>query len=91
MTITLAPEVKKPLIASIKRFFDEKLEQDIGDLKAELVLDYALREIAPTVYNRAIADAQAYFTQRTADLEGSCYEKEFTYWAGRPARGRNTQ
>jgi len=83
MTITLGPEVKKQLIASIKRFFDENLEQDIGDLKAALVLDYALREISPTVYNRAIADAQAYFTQRTADLEGSCYEKEFTYWAGR--------
>jgi uncharacterized protein (DUF2164 family) len=88
VSITLRPEVKKQFIASIRRFFDEKLEQDIGDLKADLVLDYALREIAPTVYNRAIADAQAYFTQRTADLEGSCYEKEFTYWAERPSRDR---
>jgi len=33
------------------------------------------------VYNRAIADAQAYFQERTVDLEGVCYEKEFTYWA----------
>jgi uncharacterized protein (DUF2164 family) len=88
VTIKLAPEIKKQLIASIKRFFDEKLELDIGDLKADLVLDYALRELAPSVYNRAIADAQAYFTQRTSDLEGSCYEKEFTYWTERPARGR---
>jgi uncharacterized protein (DUF2164 family) len=82
------PEVRKQLLQSIRRFFDEKLDQDIGDLKAELVLDYALREVAPTVYNQAIADAQAWFSQRTSDLEGSCFEQEFTYWTERPARGR---
>ena len=87
MTVTLNPDIRKQLIASIRRFFDEHLDQDIGDLKAGLVLDYALREIAPTVYNQAIADAQAYFTQRTADLEGTCCEPEFTYWE-RPSRGR---
>jgi uncharacterized protein (DUF2164 family) len=87
VTVTLKPDIRKQLVASIRRFFDEHLDQDIGDLKAGLVLDYALREIAPTVYNQAIADAQAYFTQRTADLEGACYEPEFTYW-GRPSRGR---
>lgn len=80
MAITFSPETKKQVIASIKRYAAEKLEHEIGDLKAELLLDYFLREIAPTVYNRAIADAQAYFQQRTADLEGSCYEKEFGYW-----------
>jgi hypothetical protein len=33
------------------------------------------------VYNKAIADAQAYFQERAVDLEGVCYEKEFTFWA----------
>jgi hypothetical protein len=40
-----------------------------------------LKEIGAVVYNRAIADAQSYFQGRVADLEGVCYEKEFTYWA----------
>ena len=39
-----------------------------------------LKEIAPTIYNRAIGDAQTYFQGRVADLEGVCHEKEFTYW-----------
>jgi len=81
MAIKLSPEVTRQLQASIKRYFAEHLDQDIGDLKAGLVLDYCLKEIGPAVYNQAIADAQAYFQDRVADLEGVCHEDEFTYWA----------
>jgi uncharacterized protein (DUF2164 family) len=56
------------------------MDQEIGDLKADLLLDYFLKEIAPTVYNQAITDAQAYFQVKAADLEGVCYEAEFGYW-----------
>jgi uncharacterized protein (DUF2164 family) len=85
MTITLSPETTQQLGASIKRYVAENLDQDIGDLKAGLLLDYCLREIGPTIYNQAIADAQAYFLGRVGDLEGVCYEKEFTYWTPAPA------
>ncbi len=92
MTIELSPETTMQLNASIKRFVAEHLDQDIGDLKAGLLLDYCLREIGPAIYNRAIADAQAYFQGRVVDLEGACYEKEFTYWAAAPAaHGRREQ
>ena len=80
MPIKLPSETAKQLQASIKRYVAENLDQDIGDLKAGLMLDYCLKEIGAVVYNRAIADAQAYFQGRAADLEGVCYEKEFTYW-----------
>ena len=88
MAITLPPEIRKQAVASIRRYFDENLDQEIGDLKAGLLLDFFLREIGPTIYNRAIGDAQAYFTQRTADLEGSCFEKEFTFWPPERKRSR---
>jgi uncharacterized protein (DUF2164 family) len=81
MAIKLSPETTRQLNASIKRYVAENLDQDIGDLKAGLLLDFCLKEIGPTVYNQAIADAQSYFQERVADLEGVCYEKEFTYWA----------
>jgi uncharacterized protein (DUF2164 family) len=89
MPIALNPEDKKQALASIRKFFAESWEQDIGDLKADLLLDFFLKEVAPTVYNRAIGDAQAYLRDRVADLEGVCYEKEFGYWppASRRARG----
>jgi uncharacterized protein (DUF2164 family) len=80
MAITISPETRKQLVASIKRYAVENLDGEIGDLKAGLLLDYCLKEIGPAVYNQAIADAQSYFTGRVADLEGVCHEPEFTYW-----------
>jgi len=65
------------------------LEQDIGDLKASMLLDYVLKEIGPTIYNQAIENAQAYFQGRVADLEGVCYEKEFAYWTPKPEGRRH--
>ena len=80
MPITLTPEAEAQTLASLKRYFREELDQDIGDLKAKLLLDYLLKEVGPVVYNQAISDAQTYFTLRVADLEGSCHEPEFVYW-----------
>lgn len=56
------------------------MEMQIGDLKAMLLLKFFSEEIAPSVYNQAIRDAQAYFGDKSADLEGSCFEEEFSYW-----------
>jgi uncharacterized protein (DUF2164 family) len=79
--ITLTADTRKQLLASIKRYVDEDLDQEIGDLKAGSLLDYVLKEIGPTIYNLAIADAQTYIQERALDLEGVCYQKEFTFWA----------
>lgn len=84
MAIELPPSVAAQLRESIKRYVAEHLDQEIGDLKATMLLDFCLKEIAPTVYNKAIGDAQRYFEAKVADLEGARYEPEFQYW--RPQR-----
>jgi uncharacterized protein (DUF2164 family) len=88
MAITLSAETTKQLHASIKRYFAENLDLEIGDLKAQMILEYCLKEIGPSIYNHAITDARAYFQDRVADLEGVCYEKELTYWAVADAERR---
>jgi uncharacterized protein (DUF2164 family) len=80
MAIKLPPETTTRLVASIKRYAAENLNEEIGDLKAGLLLEYCLEEIGPSIYNQAIADAQSYFTGRVADLEGVCHEPEFGFW-----------
>lgn len=80
MAIALSDAAKNQSIASIRRYFASELDQDIGDLKAALILDFFLREVAPSVYNAAIADAQTYLRDRLVDLEATCYEAEFSYW-----------
>ena len=80
MAISFEPDVRKQAVASIRRYVAENLDLDVGDLKAGLLLDYFLKEIGPSVYNRAIGDAQVYFRDRVVDLEATCFEKEFTFW-----------
>ena len=80
MAITLSDEARKQSIESIKRYSKEKLESEMGDLQAMLLLEFFLEEVAPTVYNQAIFDAQAFLQDRMGDLETTCYELEFGYW-----------
>lgn len=87
MTIKLSKETRDRAIASIKRYFIENLDEEIGDLKASLLLDFCLQEIGPCIYNQAIADAQSYMVEaqsymedKISDLSGTCYEPEFNYW-----------
>ena len=76
-SIQLPDDVRKRAIASIRRYLTENLDEEIGDLKAALFLDYILAEFGPTIYNQAIADARAFFEERVADLAGTCYHEEF--------------
>ena len=78
--LTLPDGARKQAVASIQRFFREEMDQEIGDLKASLVLDYFLTELGPAVYNKAVADATAFFAERAADLGALAYQEEFPYW-----------
>lgn len=88
MALTLDPDARKQAISSIKQYAVEQLEQEIGDLQAGLLLDYFLKELAPTIYNRGVRDAQTYVQDRLSDLEGACFEREFGYWAEQPGKTR---
>lgn len=84
--LELSREGTEQAIASIRRYFADELDQELGELPARLLLEFFLREIGPSVYNTAIADAQTYLRDRLADMEGVCYAEEFTYWARRPGK-----
>ena len=78
--ITLPDRDRTRAIASLKQYFSEHMDEEIGDLKAGLMLEYILAELGPTIYNGAIADARSFFEERTADLSGVCYHAEFPYF-----------
>lgn len=80
MAIKLKQEVEQRLLASIQRYCAENLDEDVGELKARLLLDFCVREIGPSVYNQAILDAQAAMQDKIAEIETICYETEFGYW-----------
>jgi len=80
MSIKLSKENEERLINSIQRFFNEHMDENIGMLKSQLILDFCLRELGPSIYNQAIANAQSHMQDRVAELDISCHEDEFSYW-----------
>lgn len=78
--IELSDEARKQAVTSLRRYFAAEMDEEIGDLKAGLLLDYVLHEIGPSIYNGAIGDAQTYLRDRVADLEAVCSAPEFTFW-----------
>ena len=76
-SIVITEDARKQAIAALRQYFAANLEEEIGDLKAGLLLDFILSELGPSVYNQAIADARAFFEERTSDLAAICYRDEF--------------
>ena len=68
---------RKQAIAALQQYFADNMDEPIGELKAGLLLDFILAELGPSVYNQAVADARAFFEERTSDLAAICYHDEF--------------
>lgn len=80
MSITLSAEDRKQALASLTRYCERELEIEISDIQVAMLLDFVLKEIAPTVRNSTLADAQAFVQDRLAELESSLTEPPFAYW-----------
>lgn len=80
MAIKLSKDTEERLLTSLQRYCAENFEEEIGNLKARMLLDFCLREIGPSIYNQAVQDAQAVMQEKIVEVETSCYESEFAYW-----------
>jgi uncharacterized protein (DUF2164 family) len=76
MRIKLSEERRSALISAIQGFFRDQLDDDVGELKAGLVLDFFVKQLGPPVYNQAIRDAHGFMQDKLVDLEGEFYEPE---------------
>ena len=82
MAIKLNKETEERLLSSLQRYCAKNFDEEIGNLKAQLLLDFCLREIGPSIYNQAVQDAQSVMQEKIAEVETNCYETEFAYWKG---------
>ncbi|MGZ0656838.1 DUF2164 domain-containing protein [Coraliomargarita sp. W4R53] len=80
MKLKLTNQEARDAIPSIKRYILEEFEEEIGDLKAEMLLDFFLTEIGPYAYNRGVSDAEQYYREKTEDLAGVCHHSPLNYW-----------
>ncbi|MBI5258802.1 MAG: DUF2164 domain-containing protein [Burkholderiales bacterium] len=80
MTIELSKEARAEAVRSIERYFQENMEERIGNIAAGALLNFFVEEIGPTIYNLAVAQVQERLQARVAELDIEVHEDEFRYW-----------
>ncbi len=80
MPIELSKESKQEAITSLQRYFQANMDDEIGNIAAGALLQFILEEIGPSIYNKAIADAQERMQLRVSELDTEIFEDEFLYW-----------
>ncbi|MEW9097144.1 MAG: DUF2164 domain-containing protein [Clostridiaceae bacterium] len=68
--IVLDKDKKNEMIESIKEYFLEERDEEIGDLAATLLLNFIIEELAGEFYNQGIEDAYRYMNDRVEDMLG---------------------
>ncbi|MCF6465941.1 DUF2164 domain-containing protein [Clostridium sp. Cult2] len=66
--IQLDKNKKDYMIGTIKEYFLNEREEDLGDLAATLILDFFIEKLGPEIYNQAIEDAYKYMSEKIQDL-----------------------
>jgi uncharacterized protein (DUF2164 family) len=80
MTIKISKEARAQSIASIERFFAERMEEPPGNLGAGELLSFFLEEVGPLVYNQAVKDVQERLQSIVMELDIEIHEDEFPFW-----------
>lgn len=80
MSIELSKEARQAAISSIQRYFDENMDEPIGNIAADGLLGFFLAEAGPTIYNKAVTDVQERLQVRVMEVDLEVHEDEFAYW-----------
>lgn len=80
MAIEIDKDARKEAIASIERYFEENMEEKIGNIAAGALLGFFLEEIGPLVYNQAVTEVQERLQARIMEVDIELHEDPFQYW-----------
>ena len=74
--IELTREARAAAATRLQAWFKDELDQEVGGLQAEMLLDELAAELGPLFYNRGVADARAVVAGRAEDLDEALYGLE---------------
>jgi len=66
--IKITKEKEADMIKSIKEYFSNERQEELGDLASSLILDYIIEELAPEFYNQGVYDAYQFMNDRNEEL-----------------------
>jgi len=74
--ITFTKDEKSELVKQIQIYFEDELDQKIGQFPATFLLDFFTESVGPYYYNRALQDAQDVLEERMDTLRDALYAIE---------------
>lgn len=86
MAIVLERAEREQAVASLQRYLEAELGERVGNVAAGALLGFFLEEIAPLVFNQAVAQVQERLSQRVAEVDVEVHEDAFQYWSRRAAK-----
>ena len=69
-------EEKDQMIQKVRRYFHEKLDQELGGFDAEFLIDFFGEELGVYYYNRGVYDAEALLSGKIEELSDCLLQLE---------------
>jgi len=76
MRIKLSDDRKTEITNALVGYFSSEFDEELSEFRAVAIVDFMLRQIGPSQYNQAIADARKYMAAKIDDLDTEFYEPE---------------
>ncbi|GGE70410.1 DUF2164 domain-containing protein [Priestia taiwanensis] len=73
MRMNLSKEEKEQVVTSVQSFFLDEYDEEISQLKAELLLEFFASKLEPYFYNKGIDDATSFVLDRFTTFEDDLY------------------
>ncbi len=74
--IEFSKEERAAITAKLRDYFARELDQELGQLPAEMLLDFIGKEIGGAFYIRGVHDAQQLVQQKAEDIVEALYGLE---------------
>ncbi|MCC4834245.1 DUF2164 domain-containing protein [Shewanella sp. 10N.7] len=71
--IEFTAEQRELMVQKVQTYFEDELDQDLGQFDAEFLLDFFASNIGAHFYNRGLHDARAIFEARIETIDEEIY------------------
>ena len=72
--IKISKKNKDKIIQDLQEWFQENLDQEIGNLDAEFLTDFFTENVGGLFYNQALKDVHTLIYEKTESLADSIYD-----------------
>ncbi|MDY0186063.1 MAG: DUF2164 domain-containing protein [Desulfuromonadaceae bacterium] len=60
MEIKLSEDRMRLIIEKVQSYFSNEHDENMGELKAEMIVEFFIKALGPKIYNQAIEDANSF-------------------------------